>query len=255
MSISDVKKKWHCLRTAYANELKREKQSFLNHSRFPFKSNLFYFKDMEFITEHIVFRKNVINKLSYVDFVDDSGTETYNSLSPKSFSNPAIPDIENLGALEEIYPELDNFLEKEFDNMSGIENMDRERDTAQSIVTDAEPDNIQGSLISKSGEIDDPCEERGSPKRSPKLLLYHPTEARKKKDYDEFEFFAISLASQMRKMEFEDAMTVMAQIQQIVSTKRIERDRKRFVFVFKLSSIQIMQYLSADHLMLLISLP
>lgn len=232
VSISDVKKKWHCLRTAYANELKREKQSLINPQRSPFKSNLFYFKDMEFITEHIVFRKNFVRSFSELEFADDSGTETYNSLSPENFASPSIPDIENLGALEEIYPDLDNFLEREFDDISRIDESVKMADTTQPPITvDVELDNSTENLMSIPLSCEDTNQEyENSPTRKTKVLVYQSAEA-KRKDFDEYETFAMSLASQMRRMEFEDAMTVMAQIQQIVCTKRIERERKRWVVV------------------------
>lgn len=201
----------------------------MNPQGFPFKSNLFYFKDMEFITEHIVFRKNFVRNFSDADLADDSGTETYNSMSPGNLSSPSMPDIENLGALEEIYPELDNFLENEFD---GINESMKSGDSSQPVTVDVQLDNSIENLMS----IPLSCDNEGSnaSRKNTKFLLYPNSEEKKNKDFDEFECFAISLASQMRRMEFEDAMTVMAQIQQIVSTKRIERDRKRLVYFSKI---------------------
>lgn len=211
------------MRTAYANELKREKQSLMNPQRSPFKSNLFYFKDMEFITEHIIFRKSFVRNFSEIEFADDSGTETYNSLSPENFASPSMPDIENLGGLEEIYPDLDNFLEREFDNISRMdESVKIPGATPPPVTVDVELDNNTENLMSIP--LSPECER--SPMRKTKVLVYQSSEANGK-EFDEYETFAMSLASQMRRMEFEDAMTVMAQIQQIVCTKRIERERKR----------------------------
>lgn len=204
----------------------------MNPQRSPFKSNLFYFKDMEFITEHIVFRKNFVRNLE-VDFADDSGTETYNSLSPENFTSPSIPDIENLGALEEIYPDLDNFLEREFEDINRIDGSENVPDEPP-VTVDVELDNSTENLMSIPLSCEDAnLEYEDSPTRKTKVLVYQSSEA-KRKDSDEYETFAMSLASQMRCMDFEDAMTVMAQIQQIVCTERIERERKRFVSFFYL---------------------
>lgn len=184
---------------------------------------------MQFITEHIVFRKNFVRNSSEIDFADDSGTETYNSLSPETFTSPSIPDIENLGALEEIYPDLDNFLEREFDDISRMD--ESVTDTTQPPVSvDIQLDNGTENLMSIPLSCENTHQEYDeSPTRKTKVLVYQSSEA-KRKELDEYEAFAMSLASQMRRMEFEDAMTVMAQIQQIVCTKRIERERKRWVF-------------------------
>lgn len=169
-----------------------------------------------------------MRNLSEIEFADDSGTETYNSLSPENFASPSMPDIENLGGLEEIYPDLDNFLEREFDNISRIdESVQIPGATPPPVTVDVELNNNTENLMSiplSCENTNQECER--SPMRKTKVMVYQSSEA-SGKEFDEYETFAMSLASQMRRMEFEDAMTVMAQIQQIVCTKRIERERKR----------------------------
>lgn len=184
---------------------------------------------MEFVTEHIVFRKNLVKNLSEMEFADDSGTETYSSLSPDNFASPSIPDIENLGALEEIYPDLDNFLERNFDDISRMDEPVNMQDATPPapVNIDVELDNNPDNLMTVPLSCEKGNQEREkSPTRKTKVLVYQSSEENRK-EFDEYETFAMSLASQMRRMEFEDAMTVMAQIQQIICTKRIERERKR----------------------------